>query len=205
MSAFTKPEMDTPRDKQLLFSLLATAFLEPPTADLVETLQPLLGDEPPPASFSDLERGRAFTRLLVGPGEGYVPPYASIYVNAAPHEKPLLCGAEAAAVKAEYAAAGLELAPGGQQLPDHLGIELQFLAHLCRLEAEARETIDESAAQTWRARRAEFIRLHLLNWLPAFAGRLQAVSAHPFYARLTTFLIQHLAQEASEVVKTVEA
>lgn len=197
--------MDTPREKQLLFNLLAAAFLEPPTAGLVETLQPLLGKESLTASFSDLEGGRAFTRLLVGPGEGYVPPYASIYVNAVPHEKPLLRGAEAAAAQAEYAAAGLELAPGGQQLPDHLGIELQFLAHLCRLEAEARETGDESAAQTWRARRADFIRQHLLNWLPAFAGRLQAASAHPCYVRLTTFLIQCLTQEASEAVKPVEA
>ena len=197
--------MDTPREKQLFFNLLATVFLEPPKREMVEALQPLLGKEAPTASFSDLEGRRAFTRLLVGPGEGYVPPYASIYVNAAPHEKPLLRGAEASAVQAEYTAAGLELAPDGQQLPDHLGIELQFLAHLCRLEAEARETGNESAAQTWRARRADFIRQHLLNWLPDFARQLQAASAHPCYVRLTTFLIQYLTQEASKAVKPVEA
>ena len=197
--------MDTPREKQLLFNLLAAAFLEPPNLEMVQALQLLLGKEAPTASFSDLEGRRAFTRLLVGPGEGYVPPYASIYVNAALYEKPLLRGAEASAVQAEYAAAGLELAPGGQQLPDHLGIELQFLAHLCRLEAEGRETGDESAAQTWRTRRVDFIRQHLLNWLPDFSRQLQAASAHPFYARLTDFLITYLTQEVSEAVKLVEA
>ncbi len=82
-------------------------------------------------------------------------------------------GLVAAAVERAYAQAGMALAPAADgELPDHAGLELEFLAQLCGEEAEA-----------WRARAAEqafelletqrrFLDGHLLLWFPSLVRRV---------------------------------
>lgn len=95
----------------------------------------------------------------------------------------------------EYEAAGLSIAPGGLRIPDHLGVELQFMAYLCRREAEAWQNGDALQAQEWRLRQERFVQEHLLSWLPKYSERLRQVNAHPFYQMAVKFLEELLGSE----------
>ncbi len=185
--------MENARLREILFTLLASLFLQPPEMELVESLWPILisgvsteGEIP---ALPDIKRIReTFTRLLVGPGKDYVPPYASIYLNRNPYEKPTLWGPEAVRLQMEYEAAGLSFAPGGLRIPDHLGVELQFVAFLCQKEVEAWQNGDVSQAQDWYRRQEIFAQEHLLTWLPSFATRLRQAKGDPFYLLAVRFL-----------------
>ena len=91
----------------------------------------------------------AFTRLLQGVsyGESTPPPYESMYVDE------MLNGPSTTEVEAFYFEMGVDLAVE-DELIDHAGYELSFLAELC-------ERGDREA-------QLGFIRTHLGDWLPEF-------------------------------------
>lgn len=64
-------------------------------------------------------------------------------------------------------------------LPDHIGAELAYMAYLCHLEAE-RQNLNPpvKAVQTFEK---EFLRSHLLKWLPDFSEDLRKVHQSGFY------------------------
>src|SRR3990170_4516351 len=99
-----------------LYNFLASAFGDPPTPELIAAAANLLPGTPTPPLD---ELRRAHTRLLVGSGTGYAPPYASIYLHPPGNGKPQLWGPEAIAVEALYREVGLEIAPGQPRVPDH--------------------------------------------------------------------------------------
>lgn len=171
--------------RAVLYNCLAAAFGDPPTPESVLVWAEML---PGSASADCDELRHAYTRLLVGPGHGYVPPYASLYMNPPANCKPQLWGPEAAAVEALYHEAGLEIAPGQPRVPDHLAHELQFMQHLCACEADAAARGATEEATLWRERQQTFLRDHLWPWLPRFVARLSdaAVAAHPVYRELVS-------------------
>ncbi|MHB1652730.1 MAG: TorD/DmsD family molecular chaperone [Desulfitobacteriaceae bacterium] len=60
------------------------------------------------------------------------PPYASVYLD----KEGLVMGEEAFAVQAAYSAAGYGVSQEGKEIPDHLGVELEFLALLASDQAD---------------------------------------------------------------------
>jgi TorA maturation chaperone TorD len=52
---------------------------------------------------------------------------------------------------------------------DHIGFELAFAAFLIWIEHETKEELDQSA---WRKLQLQFLREHLLNWIPHYANKL---------------------------------
>jgi TorA maturation chaperone TorD len=179
--------METALARAALYNIFAAAFGDPPTPELLAAASSLLPEwrSVAPASLDELRR--AYTRLLVGPGAGYAPPYASLYIDPPVAGKPQLWGREAETVEARYREAGLEVAPGQPRVPDHLALELQFMQHLCAREADAELRGEPSEAAAWRLRQRDFLQAHLEPWLPRFVARLSAVNAHPFYRALAEF------------------
>ena len=193
--------METALARSALYNFLAAAFGDPPTAALVDSARaiiPALADAP----LDDLQR--EYTRLLVGPGAGYIPPFASIYLHLAEAGKALLWGAEAARVEATYRAAGLEIAHGQPRLPDHLALELQFLQHLCACQADALARGETEEAAQWQAQQEFFLREHLLSWLPRFAAQVEQSARLPFYPTLINFTLDFIQSEI-ENLKAVAA
>lgn len=117
------------------------------------------------------------TRLLEGPGLTPAPPYASYYL----HGRQLM-GPAAQKVRQVYWQ--WQVAPDSEvNLPaDHLALELGFLAHLAQLAAES-----GSEAGTVLAASRDFLRQHLLPWLPRFCAALATASADPFFIGLAYF------------------
>jgi TorA maturation chaperone TorD/Fe-S-cluster-containing hydrogenase component 2 len=132
-----------------------------------------------------------YARLFVGPGRPVAHPYESV------HREGQVMGDCTLAVRQRYAAEGL--APPGRSLPDHVALELEFMAHLTHREAEARERGDEEEALVCLRQQEAFLGEHLGRWLPRFCQRVLAGEAHPFYANLAQRTREHVAQDIAQV------
>ncbi len=132
-----------------------------------------------------------YARLFVGPGRPVVHPYESVY-----RERRLM-GDCTLAVRQRYSAEGL--APEGHLLPDHVAVELEFMAHLAEKEAEARELGEVDGAQGCLRQQESFLREHLGRWLPDFCMTLLAGEPHSFYANLAQRTWEHVGQDMAQV------
>lgn len=141
----------------------------------------------------------AYNRLFVGPGHVAAPPYESAYGAAAPvpapdqelSEENTTDGRKSLQVRKAYRAAGFELAGDYHDLPDHLSVELGFVAQLL---LEGRGAEDGRTADA-------FVADHLAAWLPAFVERLERDGADDFYlplARIANELAQWDAADAAD-------
>lgn len=88
----------------------------------------------------------------------------------------LLGGPVTAAVAAAYAAAGWAPPDDGES-PDHVAVELAFLAWLAAGEADALRAGDAARMARLVAARREFVTGHALRWWPALAAALEAMAA----------------------------
>lgn len=122
-----------------------------------------------------IEHTRLFT---IDPERTGCPPYESFY--AAPDA---LSGAWIAAQLVQtYRAAGLDIAPTLNERPDHVAVELEFMAHLCGQEAAAWEQAAHEAGVRVLRQEQTFLTLHLSRWIAAFARRMCAATREPLYA-----------------------
>jgi TorA maturation chaperone TorD len=131
-----------------------------------------------------------YTRLFGALSKSYgpPPPYETV------HRGSSLSTDATAAVSEFYAAAGL--VPTDQAAPpDHLGVELRFLALLCHEEAEAWQRGSDAEAAQLRQQQRDFLDRHLLRWVPAYFDLVQANTKHPFYLRLTALAGRILAKD----------
>ncbi|HXF82907.1 MAG TPA: molecular chaperone TorD family protein [bacterium] len=128
------------------------------------------GPRPP----SDALRAE-FTDLLAGPAASCIP-CESHYLLAERHEVPLLN----AALEREYAAVGLAWNPKAADAPDHLAVELEYMAFLCGREAHAWERRRVEDAGLALVRQQRFMRQHVGRWAPTFARELMATGSRVY-------------------------
>ena len=163
-----------------VYRLLGGLYLEPPTERSVRVITEwcaAIDDEREslPAdlqnafetvqagSTADLDRVKgAFTELLQGVGFGPspAPPYESLYVDG------VLNGPSSSEVEAFYLEVGVELAVD-DELIDHAGYELMFLADLCD-----RKALDAQLG---------FIRTHIGAWIEEFHDETTNYDSPMFY------------------------
>ncbi len=205
----TEISAGTARERSGLYGFLAEVFRAEPSRDLLhrikdpgfaEVLEAAgahLGEELARQPEEDLLEDLAveYTRLFLGPGR-HVRPYAATYLDGAGAS---LCGPTTVWVRGFMARAGFAFAPGHRDLPDHVSLEMEFMARMAAREAEAVEAGDASAARQSRRIQSEFL-THLGRWLPRFCGHAAEHAELSFYrelARLTGhFLDSELASFA---------
>jgi TorA maturation chaperone TorD len=105
------------------------------------------------------------------------PPYEAVYTDPEGFSR----GWIMVGLEKEYAEAGLELSPKLKEQPDHIAVELEFMAYLCGLEACA-ET--EDVVKAMRGRQARFLEQHLWRWFPSFLNRLDEKAPTSFYLQV---------------------
>lgn len=113
---------------------------------------------------------RAYTRLLVPSGRGSLP-YESVYLD----PKRLLAGLIQAELEGEYRSAGLILRPDNHELPDHISVELEFMAFLCAREARAWLEGPGGPGRRDLETEESFLTRHLSRWLPLFAREVRGL------------------------------
>jgi TorA maturation chaperone TorD len=104
-------------------------------------------------------------------------------------------------VERAYAAAGVALAVGAGELPDHVALELEFLSHLCAREAKAWEARRLEEAIGLLGAEREFLGRHLLPWFPALLCTVRdAAAPSSFYCEVVEATHAFLVHESDLVV-----
>lgn len=128
-------------------------------------------------SDTDVETLRtAYTHLFRGISESAPdPPYESMYAGGGFYSE------TTTEIRQGYRWAGVDVdTTTGNEPPDHLGLELQFLGELMTMddtEADADEP-DVEDAKWW------LLDEHLTEWLPTYMARFQQAEPHDYYAGL---------------------
>jgi TorA maturation chaperone TorD len=131
-----------------------------------------------------------YTQLFHGPVER-ISPYECIQIG----DGEDLMGAAAGEVRRFMAEVGFSVPPETGELPDHISVELAFMAELARREAEALEADDGKTAEFVAALECRFLTAHLGRWAERFARKVWDRAATPFYAAMAELLSGYIADE----------
>lgn len=131
-----------------------------------------------------------YNRLFVGPGTLLAPPYESFYatVGVQPDGRGQVRGLPEREVSAEYAAHGLGMPEAFVEFPDHIAVELEYLALLAAQEADAWEAGDAELATSLQADQERFREDHLGTWLHEFARRVAEGAQTAFYRSVASLV-----------------
>jgi len=97
---------------------------------------------------------------------------------------PAGAAALAAALEREYAGEGVSLDPAAGELPDHVAVEMEFVAFLCDRERAAWRDRREAEGRRLLLRQRQFLREHLGRWVPRFAREVQRADLHGWYGEV---------------------
>lgn len=141
-----------------LYGLMGRLLVEGPVPEAVRTARQL------PALASAFERTDdelhvAFYRSVIEGGVAH----QSVWTDPSGR----IGGAVSAEVQHSYASGGFQPALA-RVAPDHVGLQLAFLSHLCGAEAEAHADGRPDVVETVRSIAASFLDTHLLAWLPCW-------------------------------------
>lgn len=202
--------VDVARADALLTELLARCFLRPvrefsdqvrtgalhaALADLLSagsdvTVRQALddiaafGDE---LAHMDPERARLtleadYNRLFVGPGHLLAPPYESFYTTPGGEDgRGRLRGPAERAVHAFYTENGFAMPEQFVDFPDHIAIELDFLAAMCDKEARLRTAGEGERAEEVRIAADTFRVLHPAQWFGEMKDGIDQGAQTTFY------------------------
>lgn len=142
------------------YAALASVFREPDSPGAYIT------------SRSHPELVNAYFCLFQGPGRSIVQPYESVHVEGK------LMGATTDQLLQRYAEAGIQVKTATEQFPDHISVEMAFMAYLAGQEEE-----HSSRSIVWRARQRRFLDEHLNRWAGILCDAIQESRVHPFFTR----------------------
>jgi putative dimethyl sulfoxide reductase chaperone len=163
-------------ERAALYRLFASLFVQEPSEEVLLTIKEFLHME-----FNDTaeEIGLDFRHLFLS-GTGHLQPYESLY-NYAPEDEPRLWGKATDKVQRLYRSADLMIDTETAVLPDHLSAELLFMSYL------AERGLSEP--------QKEFLRDHLLVWVPVFCEEVMKHSHTAFYREAAAVLKEYLSSD----------
>jgi len=168
---------------------LISAALRPPTdpAALSGTLQRLrqitageVRDEIETAvgRAAGMSMEREYHRLFYGPMKPPAAPFESVYRHGS------LEGPAAAEMRARFRRADVELPVGLRIPPDHVSVEIEFLALLESRVVGAALVGDLEGSRRLAREARRFAEGHLARWLPSLLARLEAAAPESPYTGL---------------------
>jgi TorA maturation chaperone TorD len=132
--------------------------------------------------IGDLARHYAFIFLGVGPEN------VALCESAYRNEGGLLFQNAYFDILEKYREVGLGKREDFPEPEDHLSLELAYIAHLSRRTISSIEAGKEEEAQKYYQYQRNFLKDHLLPWIPLFAKGLSEISPVPFYKALAYLL-----------------
>ena len=151
--------------------------------------------KPDETSLDDLSL--EFSRLFMGPGK-HVSPYESVHMGG---EGGSLWGPETSAVKKFIEKSGFAYDEDFRSLPDHISVELEFMAHLTSVEAEAWRLRDSDNAINCLRFQKEFLARHLGRWVASFSDKVAELAEIPFYPQMASLSQNFVEAESQELNK----
>lgn len=139
-----------------------------------------------------------YNRLFVGPGRLLAPPYESFYKTGRSEDgRGHLRGQPEREVHAEYRSHGYRMPESFVDYPDHIAVELEFIAVMTEEEANAWRRGDADRALSIQQYVDSFRSRHPASWFPEFKGDVHSGARHVFYPAVTN-LIETLVLPACE-------
>ena len=144
------------------------------------------------------------TRLFRGISEKHSPPppYESVY------SEQRLCGESSTEVYRFYCKLGVTLPEAWTESPDYLGIEIDFMRLLCQSEEEAWMNNQPDKALDLLGASMDFLKGHLLKWVPPFWEKMYEMAELDFYrglAKLTSGFLKYDSYLVEEQLKEIRS
>lgn len=117
--------------------------------------------------------------------------HESIYLD----EKQRIGGRCTAEVKQFYDKYGADISKDAIVVADHIGMELSFLAFLCRREAEAWERSNNKLAMDCLSAQKQFADKHINRWIDNFVLEVKSKAEHDFYKAIAIMTRDWLKDE----------
>lgn len=165
--------------QNLLDQLQSEPLFEPSIKKIKSALVTIMAIKRP-----TLELAADFSQLFLTDAKKGAPPYASVYLSKSgqlfeqPHHD----------MVSLFNKNGLMVDPEFKEPADHIAIQLDYLGNLIIKDAD---TI--SVAQR------DFIKQHLLTWLPTFVASAQRVNNSGFYQAVCQLLLDYIEQDFAEI------
>lgn len=194
-----------------IYRFLSSLYLEPPSEEMLKKIREELEELGSlfPSSIEhfkvffnehngDVKRVRQdFMDLFMVPTKKYVTPYEAVYMDKRIVNDQvvlgLLVGSSTGSVKRTYEKMEMELSSECKELPDYIGLELEFMSHLCRKEKKAEEEGNRDRVGFLLSVEREFIRDHLGKWVPMLCERV--------FEKAETGFFKGLAQLTKEFIE----
>jgi len=141
-----------------------------------------------------------FAALFLNASQRSVHPFESVYTSA----ERLMLQQSRDEVLAEYRRAGLERSADFKEPEDHVALELEFMAFLCRRAAAVMQEQEETACLAFLERQKAFLEGHLLVWLPAFCSDLEKASESDFYRGIARLTREFIQSEREAIMSLIE-
>jgi len=191
-----------------LYGFLASIFRTEPTEAVLRRMKEPsfqealneafvnLDDDFHDATEADLAEALAveFAALFLGPG-GHVSPHESVHTKGGGQ----LLGNATSAVKNYIEACGFEYDPDHHVLPDHISVELEFMAEVTRQEALAWQEKDLEKVLNCLEYESEFIERHLSQWVPVFCNKVLERAQLSFYRCMAEITRNFMDTEIGEI------
>jgi len=200
--------------RQSAYAFLSLAFTEPPSANVLDSIRhedflgsaSVLFGADTAAPLCEYARSaedeaellhqarREFMKLLKVPGAHYISPYESVYRDtrdvAGKSVKGLLMGQSTVDVQKWYRLAALDLSGDIKEVPDHIGVELNYLAHLCAKERQFASQGDEpKLTRAWEMER-DFLAAHVVRWIGLLRDKFYEKSKHLYFRAIADMAIE---------------
>jgi len=189
------------RMRSALYGFLALAYRTEPTADTLRHIKATdLGEALALKVDAGGEEALAeelaveYTALFLGPG-GHVSPHESVHIETDGR----LLGAACVSVKKYVEASGFDYAEDGTVLPDHISVELDYMAEVTRQEGEAWRNEQWDRVENCLEYEKEFSAQHLRRWVPGFCTAVLDRAALPYYRQVVEITRDFLAEEEDEI------
>jgi len=155
--------------------------------------------EATPGNRHDNELAAEHTRLFVLPFG--VVPHESFYLD----ENKRLGGRVTAGVQQYYRDAGARFTQACLELPDHMGVELEFMKFLCAIEEQFWKESNLMGLQKCLKFQNGFLTEHLLRWYKPFCERILEETGLGMYRALAQLTIEFLEAERDFVPDLTKA
>ena len=163
-------------------------------------LQAWTAAHPSGLSEADFDRLRTdYNNLFVGPHKVLAPPWESVYFSSDRQ----MFQKETLDVRMWYARFGLEIVNLNREPDDHLGLELEFIAHLLKQSLDALDRNDGAESERLHAALREFMIAHPLRWATKCCDAIVDKAQTDFY-RGTALLISGALRELVAVLDIQE-
>jgi len=152
------------------------------------------------ANEADVERlAIEHAALFVVPGPQQTFPFETSYrerrVVGEESRPGRMLGYTAVQVQRAYLEWGLPTDLDTDEVPDHAGVELRFMALLAAAERLTRNYADTRYRAAILRAEADFLRSHILEWFPQWLACVHQRARWPFYKSLATMLRRFLEAE----------